>query len=390
MKRFLLVGLLLFGVGQVSSFAQTDDIYFNSADIERQKKEDKNRRQNEESNNEDRPYYSDNYSGEDGYQSYGRSYDNDGYSDFDNDYYYASRINRFYHPFYNRGYWSTFYNPFWYDPFWCDPYWGWSPWNRPGFSISFGYGPYWNSYWGWYNWYGYPAYGSYWNYPYYGGIYGNPYYSGYWNGYYAGLYNSGVGVRTVNYGPRHSTNAANNNSVRRALYNTGGSTGGSTVAPRARMASPETTPANRTVRPAATSDERPSGAADRAVDMNAGERPARRVFSRDDDEPVRYNNSTAPSREKRENNGLNERVRPIDRNNDAQRQESIRQRQMEQQRYERVQPQRSQEPRQQQRIEQPRMEQRLQPRMESPRMSSPAPAPSPSQRNSGGFGGRRR
>src|SRR4030042_2795342 len=70
------------------------------------------------------------------------------------DYYYASRMRRFYDPFYSFGY---------YDPWYCDPYWyspGWS------FSYGFGYGypyyysPYWYSpyYYGYYYWY-YPYYG---------------------------------------------------------------------------------------------------------------------------------------------------------------------------------------------------------------------------------------
>ncbi len=129
------------------------------------------------------------------------------YSDYDlnDDYYYASRIRRFYYPYYGQPYWSLAYDPYWYNPYWVDPYWGWSPWSQ-GFGISFGYGPSWNSYWGWSAWYGCSNFGSYYSYPYYG--YGG-YYSGYWNGYYAGLYDSYNGgnyfpSKTVTYGPRYN------------------------------------------------------------------------------------------------------------------------------------------------------------------------------------------
>jgi len=79
------------------------------------------------------------------------------------DYYYASRIRRFYDPFYSFGY---------YDPWYCDPY-----WYSPGWSFSYGFGyPYWHygfsyGYPYWYNPYYY--YGYYdWYYPYYGSLTG--------------------------------------------------------------------------------------------------------------------------------------------------------------------------------------------------------------------------
>src|SRR5690606_20320469 len=142
-------------------------------------------------------------------------------------YYYARNINRFYNPYYTRGYFSMFNNPYWYNPYWVDPYWGWSTWNSPYYG--WGGGPYWSGYSGWYNWYGYSGFNSCYNYPYYVGYgyggYGG-YYSGYWNGYYAGLYNgyyygnygNGYGGRSVSYGPRYSVNHIKNNNLH-APYN---------------------------------------------------------------------------------------------------------------------------------------------------------------------------
>lgn len=232
MKRFILTGLLLLGISQVPSFAQSnrsnDDIYTTGSDARNAKEDDdasrnRQRYQTEESY-DDSPTYnstSGSYADSDGsgdYKNYARSYDNDGYVDYDDDYYYSTRINRFNRPFYNMGYWSSFYNPYWYDPFWVDPYWGWSWWSRPGFSVSFGWGqPYWSSYWGWHTWYGYGGFNSCWSYPYYAGGWGGgywggygSYYNGFWNGYYAGMYNGGgyYQPRTVTYGPRVAMNSS--------------------------------------------------------------------------------------------------------------------------------------------------------------------------------------
>lgn len=229
MKRFILTGLLLLGVMHTSSFAQStrsyeDDIYSTGEDArkakERTEEADRNRQRYQTEEAYDNTY---NSSGSDNgsngnYDNYARSYDNDGYIDYDDDYYYSTQINRFNRPFYNMGYWSSFYNPYWYDPFWADPYGvGWNYWSRPGFSVSIGWGwgqPYWSSYWGWYNWYGYTGFNSFWYYPFYGGGWGggywagynNGYYNGYWNGYYSGLY-GGRPYRSVTYGPRASVNS---------------------------------------------------------------------------------------------------------------------------------------------------------------------------------------
>lgn len=207
-----------------------DDIYYTPADAQKEAAQQASQDvQRNDAAAQQRGSYADDQN-KDG----GGYYRGDEYVDYDNDYYYATNINRFNRPFYNLSFYSGFYNPYWYDPFWVDPYWGWSPWVRPGISISFG-APYWTSFGGWYNWYGYPGFYSCWSYPYYaggwggwgGGGYGGwygynaGYYSGYWNGYYAGLYNNyyGSGYRTATYGPRYTLNTAQNSNIRSVVSN---------------------------------------------------------------------------------------------------------------------------------------------------------------------------
>lgn len=277
MKRFFIT-LLLAGVGAStaataqSSRTYEDDIYTSGSQA---RGEDEVRRSSSQSNQstypsssqQQRSYNDDGYAsndgyGDDGYSSYNRSYDND-YVDYDDDdYYYATRLNRFNQPFYNRGYWSAFNNPFWYDPFWYDPYWGYNPWYRPGITVSIGGGwggyggPYWNSYWGYNTWYGYGGFNSCWGYPVYAGGWGGGYwngfnqgyYNGYWNGYYAGLYNGGgygygngngwgygnSGWRNTSYGPRNTMNSGMRPGARTA-YNggvSGNSNAGVILGPR--------------------------------------------------------------------------------------------------------------------------------------------------------------
>jgi hypothetical protein len=213
--------------GASASFAQSkrtydDDIYYNS----------KNAREEEPEAEEQRPQKRASRQAaeeRDTYTSSGNSYDSrsnqryddeDDYVNYDDDYYYSTQINRFNYPFYNRPYWSSFYNPYWYDPFWVDPYWGWNPWARPGFTVAFGAGPYWSSFWGWQSWYGCGGFSSYYGNPGFG-MYGG-YYSGFWNGYYAGLYNNfGYGngrYRAITYGPRYSLNANTNSRAHNVGY----------------------------------------------------------------------------------------------------------------------------------------------------------------------------
>ena len=223
MKRLLITGLVLLNMmGASASFAQSkrtydDDIYYNSKAAKEEppaeEEQPAKKRASQQREDENDTYSSSGNNYDSRSNSSNKSYDDeDDYVNYDDDYYYSTQINRFNNPFYNRPYWSSFYNPYWYDPFWVDPYWGWSPWARPGFSVSFGGGPYWSSYWGWQSWYGCGGFNSYYGNPGYG-MYGG-YYSGYWNGYYAGLYNNyGYGngrYRTVTYGPRYSLNARTN------------------------------------------------------------------------------------------------------------------------------------------------------------------------------------
>ncbi len=200
MRQFILVGLLLLGTHMVAS-AQVDDIYATGAD-QRNGGRGKNETgqagiSGDESAANQHENYADN-NAPDNYQSYNNGED---YIDYDEDYSYSSRINRFDNSFYNMGYYSAFYNPFWYDPYWSDPYWGYRPWYA---SYGYSYGPYWNSGWGWNTWYGYGGF-SCWNYPYYaGGWYGNCY-NGYWNSYYAGVDGRNNQNRSVGYGPRQNS-----------------------------------------------------------------------------------------------------------------------------------------------------------------------------------------
>lgn len=110
--------------------------------------------------------------------------------DYDFDYGYASRINRFqygsgYRPYYDNFY-SYGYSPWYgygYDPFFMDP-WAF----RPGYSMWFGFGTFGGA-WGYNPWgYGNPyAYGNYWGPVSYGGF-GYPGYGyGYGGGYYGGV-----------------------------------------------------------------------------------------------------------------------------------------------------------------------------------------------------------
>lgn len=214
MKRILTIGLMLLSVSSLSS-AQAqekrqydDDIYGISRSSDQREETTDSRANTTTYSDRDNTTYSSSGSSSDS-RSTSNQY-SDEYYESDDDYYYATRISRFNYPFYNRPYWSSFYNPYWYDPYWVDPYWGWSPWTRPGLTLSFGYGPYWSSYWGWNSWYGYPGFGAYYGNPYGGWGWGGGYYSGYWNGYYAGMYNGigdggyGRNMRTITYGPRYN------------------------------------------------------------------------------------------------------------------------------------------------------------------------------------------
>lgn len=223
MKRLLLTGIVLLGLGVSSAIAQSDDdVYYNSKDAKKDA-EKYTEPARESSQTQDR--YDDGSN---------RNYDNgntvstdegDEYSEYDSDdYSYASSMRRFNSPMYGMGYYGGWYNPYWNNPYWgMSPGWGWgSGWSIGiGYGSGFGYGgPYWSSGWGYNAWYGYPGWGSYWNSPYCGYGWGGGYYgwggygAGYWNGYYAGAYGYGAG-RVVNYGSRYSMNGNRNNNIRR-------------------------------------------------------------------------------------------------------------------------------------------------------------------------------
>lgn len=231
MKRFLLIGLLLVGVGHLPADAQRknrqiDDIYYSSKDAkedaENSKDDDYTQETSRRRNSTAQTYNSsgDEISSDeaDGTTA-NRSYDVD-----DDDYGYSARISRFSYPSYRIGYYSPWYDPFydpWYNP-WYAPYWGPSP----GVTVSIGWG--WGNYWG----YGYPggyyspwAYGGYgWGYNRwgwgggYGAGYWNGYNNGYYDGYYSGNYGGGYGGyrRNINYGPRTSMNMPRSTGMRSA------------------------------------------------------------------------------------------------------------------------------------------------------------------------------
>src|SRR4051812_806956 len=100
MKRFVLIGLLLAGMGSAAN-AQTDDIYATGRD-----------QSNDSSHNRKSHYYdngynqnnssSGNYDSPGDYNQGNNSY-GDEYVDYDDDYTYSSRIRRFDDPFYNMG-----------------------------------------------------------------------------------------------------------------------------------------------------------------------------------------------------------------------------------------------------------------------------------------------
>jgi hypothetical protein len=249
MKKLIYTGLLLF-CGTVAATAQAykDDIYYNGSqarkDADAQAASNRQSGSTQQNNTTD---YNNNNNNNNNNSSYnGNGSDNNSYtSDYidydDDDYSYSTNLSRFgNNSFYNRGYYSSFNNPYWYSPTWVDPYWGWSPWYRPTMSIGFGFGggPYWNSYWGWQTWWGFGGFGSYWNTPMYAGGWGMGYgmgwgmgcgyYGSYWNGYYAGVYGGypyGGGGRNygrpVTYGPRYSMNSVANNNLRSSGFTNG-------------------------------------------------------------------------------------------------------------------------------------------------------------------------
>lgn len=93
----------------------------------------------------------------------GNTYITNNYYNSD-DYYYSSRIRRFYDPYYSAGYFDSWY----YDPYFYSP----------GFSMSMSFGyPYYGYGMGYGMGYSYPYYSSWWYPDYYGyGSYYNPWY----------------------------------------------------------------------------------------------------------------------------------------------------------------------------------------------------------------------
>jgi hypothetical protein len=140
-----------------------------------------------------------NYVGTDYLGKDGNTYVTNNYYNTD-DYYYASRIRRFYDPFSSVGY----YDPFYYDPFWYDPGWSFNmSFGYPYYGYGFSYGmPYYSP---WYSgYYGYSPYSYGWGYnPYmYGYNYG--YYDNYYGNYYGHNQGGNQDHNPVYYGPRRT------------------------------------------------------------------------------------------------------------------------------------------------------------------------------------------
>lgn len=211
MKRFVITSLLLAGIFQ-GVHAQVDDIYATGSDQRKVPNEEdiREKRRNSGADRFDNGFNSqqnDNTNPPNNYQDDGNGAD---YVDYDNDYDYSTRLNRFDNDFYNMGYYSTFYNPFWYNRFWYDPFWGYNPW-RPGISVGFGwgYGSMWGNPWGWNNWWGYGGFNSCWNHPGWGYGWGgyNGWGGGYYHGgggYFAGNDRYNAPYRATVYGPRNN------------------------------------------------------------------------------------------------------------------------------------------------------------------------------------------
>jgi hypothetical protein len=159
------------------------------------------------------------------------------YYDPDYDYYYTSRLRRFYNPMpvANFGYFSPYFiDSYWYDPFspglniyisfgnnwgWNRPWnnWGWNnPWNGWGGWNNWGWNNPWNTWgcnnpwnnWGWNrpwnNWGAYNA--GQWNNGWNNGWYGGGFVNNYWN-------ETSPGYDDYYYGPRRPTAGNNGNGV---------------------------------------------------------------------------------------------------------------------------------------------------------------------------------
>ncbi|HOY04399.1 MAG TPA: hypothetical protein PLO67_03290, partial [Saprospiraceae bacterium] len=173
-----------------------------------------------------------------------RRYDEDGYSDEDDDYayQYSSRIRRFHRPSPVVDYYDPFYvDLYYYDPYFLpgnsiytygyNDYWTWRQWRRAqrwNSYYSWGVGPVWSS-WGWSSCYN--SFGSPWSNPW---AFNNYYYDPYWtyNGYnpYYG-YGNGYGNNWSNNDYYYSNVGNNNGNNFQPKTYTGVRRSGSTVNP---------------------------------------------------------------------------------------------------------------------------------------------------------------
>jgi hypothetical protein len=151
------------------------------------------------------------------------------------DFYYSSRLRRFYYPYWGCGFWDPWYtdlffytgNPmFWGSSIYVNVFPRWSWWRPRQYVIIYepwgwnglGWNSPWNhwgwNYWGWNNWYGWGWSNWGWNHWGWNNGYWNGFYDGYWNGYFDGRFGSWPGVgwygKTYDvYGPRFQQTSTN-------------------------------------------------------------------------------------------------------------------------------------------------------------------------------------
>ncbi len=258
------MNVALFATWFLPAFSQDDVYYSPSNDRGRNSRNNQNfERQFNNDNRSTDPYNYSEASRSTSSQTSSSQF-NDGYEMDDNDFYYTSRLRRFYTPTFGVNYWDPWYTdaffytrdpwmwgnsiyvniiPSWhwwrprtvivYDPWYSWNSWGlmnnWNSWNSPWYGNgwmncgwnSWGMGFGWNNWgwnnwgWGWNNgwnngWGGWGGWGNNWA---YNNGFWNGYNQGYWNGYYDGMWNNPwTGGRNYSMsGPRFQQTSTNNN-----------------------------------------------------------------------------------------------------------------------------------------------------------------------------------
>jgi hypothetical protein len=255
MKKIIFLLVALSTLFSASTFAQYDDVYYDPTKgtttsntnevqtVEPTVDQNNNNHSDQQLDNSSRASQYDGVeAGDKNTYITNNYYNNDDY----NDYYYTSRLRRYYRPTYGYGYWDNYYTNYYYydnNPFnWGNniysytPNYYWNPW-----GIYIGYAS-WGSHNGW-NW-GRPCYAAWydpygwnsgWSNNYYGYNYGynNNYGYGYNQGYYNG-YNQGY------------NQGYNNGYYNNYAYNYGNGWDDGYWGPRKQMETPTGNPSNTT------------------------------------------------------------------------------------------------------------------------------------------------